>query len=297
VRVPESGLELASLTAVQEYAAELRASDKGAPLAVLVNNAGVAWTPELRTTDGLELQFGVNHLGPFLLTTLLLDTLRGNARDGLPARVVNVSSDAHLAGSISPASLVDGSPPKSYSRFGAYCDSKLCNVLFARELARREAQRGAAGGAATGGALVAFAVHPGIVDTMLVRYLFPEWVLNSREQTPELSARVAQGLGLRSADEGAQGALWLATSDQAPALSGGYFVGPAEARQPSAQARDDDLARGLWAASEVLTARTLGTAPPAGALEVALRAGGGGGAELGTDLVPGLVRMLATNFA
>ena len=57
------------------------------------------------------------------------------------------------------------------------------------------------------------------------------------------------------------------------------------------------MARGLWAASEVLTARTLGTAPPAGALEVALRAGGGGGAELGTDLVPGLVRMLATNFA
>ena len=297
VRVPESGLELASLTAVREYAEELRASGEGSPLSTIVNNAGVAWTPELRTADGLELQFGVNHLGPFLLTTLLLDTLRGNARDGLPARVVNVSSDAHLAGSLAPAALVDGSPPKPYSRFGAYCDSKLCNVLFARELARREAQRGAAGGPAKGGALVSFAVHPGIVDTQLVRYLFPRWVLDSREQTPELSARVARGLGLRSADEGAQGALWLATSDRAPAMSGGYFVGPAEARQPSSQARDDDLARGLWAASEVLVARAQGTAPPAGALEVALGASGGGAAELGGDLVPGLVRMLATNFA
>jgi len=293
VRVPDSALELSSLSSVRAFAEEMQSMDT---LEIIVNNAGVAWTPELRTADGIELQFGVNHLGPFLLTTLLLDTLRENARGGGPARVVNVSSDAHLAGSISPAALVGEGPPKPYNRFGAYCDSKLCNVLFARELARREALRG--GGTTSPSDLVAFAVHPGIVDTSLIRFIVPPWVLESRKDTPELSARVARGLGLRSADEGAAGALWLSASDQAPDLSGQYFVGPGEPRRPSAKAQNSDLARGLWAASEVLVARALGEAPSAGALDTAREVRGGvGGAELGEDLVPGLVRMLATNFA
>ena len=245
--------------------------------------------PDL-TGGGLPGRRQVNHLAHFHLTTRLLPLLErtGRAR-AAPSQVITVASDAHFAGRCNPRALAGLEPlGRGYNRFAMYCDSKLCNVLFSAELARR--------GAAAG--ILSNAVHPGIVDTGLVRYLFPAAMLRERELHPERSARAARLLGLRSSAEGAAGTLWLAERDF---FTGKYFSDPGRERALAAPARDPALAASLWAASEVLVARAAGEAAPAGALEFlrdfeprpaeAAPAGGG------PDLVPSLVRMLLTNTA
>ena len=119
---------------------------------VLVNNAGLVMGRRELTEDGYERTFAVNHLAPFLLTNLLLDRLRASA----PARVVTTSSDAHRAGHMD---LDDLQGERSWSSWGAYGASKLANVLFTRELARRLA----------GTQVTANALHPGVVRTSLER--------------------------------------------------------------------------------------------------------------------------------
>lgn len=121
---------------------------------VLVNNAGVMRCPKMQTKDGIELQFGVNHLGHFLLTNLLLDLLKHSS----PSRVVNVSSLAHTRGEIKVADL---NSEQNYDSGKAYSQSKLSNVLFTRELARR----------LQGTGVTVNALHPGIVHTELGRHM------------------------------------------------------------------------------------------------------------------------------
>lgn len=123
-------------------------------LHVLVNNAGVMRCPKMQTKDGIELQFGVNHLGHFLLTNLLLDLLKHSS----PSRVVNVSSLAHTRGEIKVADL---NSEQNYDSGKAYSQSKLSNVLFTRELARR----------LQGTGVTVNALHPGIVHTELGRHM------------------------------------------------------------------------------------------------------------------------------
>ena len=151
-RLSAVSLDLTSLSAVRAAAAEIAAL---APeLHVLMNNAGVMFTPFGRTADGFEMQFGTNHLGHFALTQLLLPQL---AADG--SRVVNLSSDGHL---MSDVDLDDPNwQHRDYDKFLAYGASKTANVLHAVELDRRYRDRG----------IRSYAVHPGIVATALARHM------------------------------------------------------------------------------------------------------------------------------
>ncbi|MCY0870020.1 MAG: oxidoreductase, partial [Firmicutes bacterium] len=143
-------LDLASLDSVRNFASEFLASND--ELAVLINNAGVMAVPLRKTADGHELQFGTNHLGHFALTGLLLPRLLSTPG----ARVVTVSSAAHRGGRIDFDNL-DGS--RSYSKWGAYSQSKLANLLFATELSRRLQ--------AAGADVISVACHPGWAATNL----------------------------------------------------------------------------------------------------------------------------------
>ena len=191
-------------------------------LNVLVNNAGVYLRKRATTVDGLETTFAVNHLGYFLLTTLLLDLLKRSA----PARVVNVSSGAHASGHINFDDLQGES---AYSGVKAYCHSKLANILFTRELARRLAGTG----------VTANCLHPGAVATGIFRAL------------PKPVEALIKLVTL-SPERGAQTSVYLASSPKVEALTGKYFVRRVEAT-PSAEARDDEVARRLWDESARLT--------------------------------------------
>jgi NAD(P)-dependent dehydrogenase (short-subunit alcohol dehydrogenase family) len=183
-------------------------------IGVLINNAGIYLQERRTTNDGSEATFQVNHLAPFLLTELLLPSLA----DG--ARIVNVSSQVHMSAEIAWDDLM---AEKHFSGYGAYAQSKLANVLFTRELARRQDK-------ATVNAL-----HPGVIGTKLLRSGFG-------------------GLGGGSLAQGAATPVYLATSEEVAGVTGKYFVNCREAR-PSPQALDDEAARRLWDLSERLVNR------------------------------------------
>ncbi|CAI5656394.1 dehydrogenase/reductase SDR family member on chromosome X isoform X1 [Oreochromis niloticus] len=196
-------LDLASLQSVRQFAQSFRERDL--PLNILVNNAGVMLVPEGRTEDGFEQHFGVNYLGHFLLTWLLLDTLKDSGKSGHVSRVVNVSSSAHRIGQIR---LNDLNSCQSYSSHAAYCQSKLAQVLFSFHL-HQEMQSG-------GFQVSSCAVDPGMVDTALYCHLW----------TPlHLAQSVIARLLFRTPEEGATTVLSAALS---PALEGdcggGYWA-------------------------------------------------------------------------
>ncbi len=192
---------------------------------VLVNNAGL-WMAERRvTTDGLETTFAVNHLAPFLLTNLLLERLRASA----PARIVNVSSEGHRRGRLDWDDL---QAERGFGPVKAYCDSKLANVLFTRELARR----------LEGSGVTTNALHPGVVNT------------NIAQNAPRPLRWLAERLGpllLATPEQGARTSLHVATSPALEGVSGRYFKSCREAR-PGRAAQVDADARRLWAISEEL---------------------------------------------
>ena len=144
-------LDLASLDSVRSFATNVL--DREARVDILVNNAGIMACPYMKTADGFEMQFGVNHLGHFLLTNLLLDRLK----EAPAARIVNVSSSAHKRGKIN---FEDLNSTKKYTPFGAYSQSKLANVLFTRSLAKR----------LEGSNVIVNALHPGVIRTELGRH-------------------------------------------------------------------------------------------------------------------------------
>jgi NAD(P)-dependent dehydrogenase (short-subunit alcohol dehydrogenase family) len=210
--------DLADLASVRQAAATFVA--RGLPLHGLINNAGLAGTRAL-TRDGFELTFGVNHLGHFLLTRLLETRLR----EGAPARVVNLSSQAHRrAKGIDFAALRE--PARSRTALYEYAVSKLANVLFTRELARRWA----------GSGVTAYAVHPGVVATGIWRRLPGplRWLVTRFMITPE---------------EGARTTIFCATAPELASVSGRYYDHEREST-PSRVAQDDALAVRLWNESE-----------------------------------------------
>jgi NAD(P)-dependent dehydrogenase (short-subunit alcohol dehydrogenase family) len=226
-------LDLASLASVREAAEELRSTCDRIDL--LVNNAGVMMPPYGVTADGFELQFGINHLGHFALTGLLLDRLATVTG----ARVVTVSSNAHKAGRIE---FDDLQSRRRYKRTGGYCQSKLANLMFTYELQRRLA--------ASGAQAAALAAHPGLTKTHLGRYLSA--VMRAYYVVAE------RPLG-HSAARGALPVLRAATDTSA---RGGEYYGPDgwhEERgfprlvEPTALARDTAAQRRLWQESEKLT--------------------------------------------
>lgn len=192
---------------------------------VLVNNAGLWNTERQVTPDGYEMTFAVNHLGPFLLTSVLLDRLKASA----PARIVNVSSQLHHRGHID---FDDLQYERGYKKVRAYCDSKLANVLFTRELARR----------LEGTEVTTNALHPGVVNT------------NLGAQNPGLVAwlfKLYRPFTLSPRD-GAKTSLHVATAPELANVNGRYFDDCKEAPM-SGEARDDEVGRRLWTVSEELS--------------------------------------------
>lgn len=221
-RVEVHPLELGSLARVRESAAALRARDL--PIQVLINNAGLAGQRGL-TDDGFELQFGVNHLGPFLFTALLLDRIRASA----PARIVTVASKAHFDAKQGIDFDAVRRPTPSLTGLPEYAVSKLANVLFSRELARRLAGTG----------VTTYALHPGVVATDVWRRI------------PAPVAWIMKRFMI-SSEEGAATTLFCATDAALEGVSGRYYDGCRE-YAPSRVAQDPQLARELWARSEAMT--------------------------------------------
>jgi NAD(P)-dependent dehydrogenase (short-subunit alcohol dehydrogenase family) len=210
-------LDLADLASVRRCADEFTA--RGEPLHVLVNNGGVAGKRGI-TADGFELAFGVNHLGHFALTTALLDCLAGSA----PARVVTVSSDAHFQASGIDFDAVRR-PTATRTGLREYAVSKLANVLFTQELARRAAGRG----------ITAYALHPGVVASDIWRRV--PWPVR-----PLMKRRMI------SPQQGAQTSLYCATAPELAQASGRFYEDCRE-REASAVATPE-LAGALWERSE-----------------------------------------------
>lgn len=219
-------LDLTSFASVRDFA--LRFLEERDALHVLVNNAGLTLSHRRETEDGHEVTFQTNHLGPFLLTHLLLDRLV----DSAPARIVNVSSGAHKASRGLDFDDLDRGR-RRYRGMAAYNDSKLCNVYFTRELARRLDGRG----------VTVNAFHPGFVRTNFAR----------GGDTFLLALGIRLGaLFARSPARGARAGVHLAVSPEVDGASGGYYYDERPARI-SRRARDDEAARRLWAVSERLT--------------------------------------------
>ncbi len=216
--------DLGSLAEVRRVAGALLAALPRVD--VLVNNAGAMHTTRKESADGYELTFAVNHLAPFLLTSLLLPRLRASA----PSRVVTVSSEAHRIG---PLDLDDLQARRGYSGMKVYGRSKLANVLFANELARREGATG----------VTSNSLHPGVVATGFGRN-DPGWF------------RLLVGLAkpfMKTPAQGARTTIRVASAPELERVTGRYFKDGREA-SPAPYARDEAVQRRLWELSERLVA-------------------------------------------
>lgn len=212
--------DLSSQKDVRRLAADFKATHDR--LHVLVNNAALWPTKRTLTVDGLELQFGLNHLAYFLLTNLLLDVLEVSA----PARVINTSSGIHKRARID---FDDLQGERSYRHMRAYGQSKLANVLFTNELAGR----------LTGTGVTVNSFTPGMTETNLGRYM----------------SRGAQSifrLLAKRTEKGAATAIYLASSPEVESVSGKYFANCREARSAKLS-YDKGIAKRLWDVSEKLT--------------------------------------------
>lgn len=209
--------DLASQAEIRRVAGEILA--RYPRIHVLLNNAGVMNLTRRTTVDGIEETFAVNHLAYFLLTLLLLDRLKASA----PARIVNVASDAHKF--VRGITWDDLGHETSYAAMRVYGHSKLANVLFTQELARR----------LEGTGVTANAVHPGAVATRLG---------HQNAWWAALLARVV-GLFLRTSERGAETSIRVASAPELAAVTGRYFANGREART-STPARDTEAARRLW---------------------------------------------------
>jgi NAD(P)-dependent dehydrogenase (short-subunit alcohol dehydrogenase family) len=223
-------LDLADLTSVRSFATDLL--ERHDRLDVLIDNAGLVMAKRTETAEGFETTFGVNHLGHFYLTNLLVDRLKASA----PARIVVVSSQAHKMARRG-LDFDDLQSRRRYRGFDAYSKSKLANLYFTRELARRLAGTG----------VTVNAAHPGYVASRFGRdgdmYFEPLLQLGAKliAINPEAGARTS---------------VYLASSPEVEGITGGYYAKSRPA-SISKTAKDDDAARRLWHASDALLAAAL----------------------------------------
>ncbi|TDG47115.1 hypothetical protein AWZ03_006552 [Drosophila navojoa] len=220
--------DLASMDSIRNFVSTFKREQE--KLHILINNAGVMRCPRTLTADGFEMQLGVNHLGHFLLTNLMLDILKKSA----PSRIINVSSLAHTRGEIN---MTDVNSEKSYDEAKAYNQSKLANVLFTKELARR----------LEGTGVTANALHPGIVDTDIFRHMsfFSNFFAG-------LFVRPLFWPFVKSVRNGAQTTLYAALDPDLEGVSGAYFA-DCKIQEPAPAATDMQVAKWLWAVSEKWT--------------------------------------------
>src|SRR5579872_3056689 len=215
--------DLESQPQIRQLAADFLATKK--PLHVLMNNAGVFNMKRAVTSDGIEEVFAVNHLAYFMLTLLLLDRIKENA----PARIINISSDLHQRATIK---FDDLGGERSYGGMSSYAQSKLGNVLFTYELARRLA----------GTRVTVNCVHPGAVATNLANH----------NGAIVGTAWKVMGAFMKSPDTGARTQVYLASSPEVEGVTGRYFIDSKEARS-SAESHDANIARRLWEVSAQMT--------------------------------------------
>ncbi|KAI7743098.1 hypothetical protein M8C21_013592 [Ambrosia artemisiifolia] len=210
-------LDLSSLASVRKFAAEFVASNL--PLNILINNAGVMAPPFTLSKDKIELQFATNHLGHFLLTQLLLETMKRTSHEqNKEGRIVNVSSEAHR-----------------YNPIYAYGQSKLANILHAKELTKHFKENGVN--------LTANALHPGSIATNLLRY---HNIING----------VVEWVGkyfLKNIPQGAATTCYVALHPHVEGISGEYFM-DSNIAQPNSYAKNADLAKELWDISMTMVA-------------------------------------------
>jgi len=216
--------DLSSQADVRKVAREFL--DRHDRLDVLLNNAGAFFSKRETSADGIEMTFALNHLAYFLLTNLLLDTLKRSS----PSRVVSVSSTAHKM--VSQIDFDDPQGAKKYGGWHAYGQSKLANVLFTRELARRLGGTG----------VTANCLHPGFVASNFTA---------GNGAMGWMMRRLA-GLAAISTDEGAKTSIYLASSPEVEGVTGRYFA-KEKAVEPSKVAQDEAAAARLWTLSEEMT--------------------------------------------
>jgi len=215
--------DFSNLTDVRKFASDFNNTyDR---LDVLVNNAAIISTKRLETDDGYELQFGVNHLAPFLLTNLLLDKLKTSA----PSRIINVSSGAYKFGTLS---FNDLHSEKNYRTFKAYGQSKLANILFTYELSRR----------LQGSQVTVNCLHPGAVSTNL-----------GIDRETGFGKTIVKMLKpfFKTPEEGAMTAIYLATSSEVEGVTGRYFEHLKQVTTKK-QTHNEEIAARLWRVSEEL---------------------------------------------
>ncbi|KAG7467161.1 hypothetical protein MATL_G00150390 [Megalops atlanticus] len=216
-------LDLASLSSVRQFVQKFK--DRGLPLHVLVNNAGVMLVPERKTEDGFELHFGLNYLGHFLLTNLLLDTLKKSGRPDSCARIVTVSSATHYGGVIT---LEDLQSRSCYCSHGAYSQSKLALVLFTYQLQQRLTSGGFP--------VTANAVDPGMVNTDLYENLC---------SLAQLAKRPVAWLLFRTPAQGASTTIYAAAAPELEGVGGCYLYN-GRRTQSSDASYNEDLQAKLW---------------------------------------------------
>jgi NAD(P)-dependent dehydrogenase (short-subunit alcohol dehydrogenase family) len=217
--------DLASFSSIKAAAKSYR--ERFGQLDVLINNAGLITDKLKLTADGFELQIGVNHMGHFLWTNLLIDLLEKSEEP----RIINVSSTAHYNGKMYFNTFKGEIPASKYKGMAAYAQSKLANVLFTKELARRYP------------AICSHCLHPGVVSTEIAQ--------KNAKKLWGIVWSLFSPLML-SAAKGAKTTIYLATSSDVLKTNGKYFDKSKE-KEPSALANDAALAKKLWEHSEALT--------------------------------------------
>ena len=212
--------DLSRLAEMKRVASEIATAEP--EIDVLVNNAGALFNARKVTEDGLELTFALNHMAYFVLTNLLRPRLRAGAR------IVSTASDAHKGAKLDFSDLQSS---RGYSGFGAYGRSKLCNILFTRELARRLENTG----------VTANCLHPGFVATRFG---------NQSGGVMSFAVRAAKNFAI-APEQGAHTIVYLASSPDVAGITGGYFY-KCGLTTPTPEAKNDDDARRLWDASSGL---------------------------------------------
>ena len=213
--------DLSALAEMKRVAGEVAAAEPR--IDVLVNNAGAVFLSRKTSVDGLEMTFATNHMAYFVVTNILLDRLK--ATPG--ARIVSTASDAHRSGKLD---FDDLQSEKSYSSFRVYGTSKLCNILFTCELARR----------LDGADVTANCLHPGFVGTRFGQN-------NANNIFMKALAKTIMSFGL-SPEDGARTIIHLASSPDVAAISGGYFY-KCKVAEPTDAAQNDADAKRLWEVS------------------------------------------------
>ncbi|XP_071686210.1 short-chain dehydrogenase TIC 32, chloroplastic-like isoform X3 [Rutidosis leptorrhynchoides] len=229
-KVDAMELDLNSMASVRKFASDFNST--GQSLNLLINNAGIMMTPFLLSKDNIELQFATNHLGHFLLTHLLLDNMKKTAsKSKKEGRIVNLSSEAHRITYPEGIRFDKINVEKEYSKYQAYGQSKLANILHANELTRHFKEEGVE--------ITANSLHPGVIQTNLFRHIF----------TPPTFAegfvKKLSSCFMKNVEQGAATTCYVALHPQVKGVSGAYFS-DSNLAKTTEQAKDMDLAKRLW---------------------------------------------------